>query len=245
MVDLLKNNIKPGKTAIDIGCGADGRILHYMALETCQTTEAVKDVGDAKVVGIDRVPSRIENVYNFFTKNIKDIEVLKRIVLTPGDGVSDWNPGSPFDAIRINFALPSLDCKEMEILKKQLKNGGRLVVPVFEKQSDNGKLKLIICDKIKGNEFLIKESDHGVIQNDPKYFDGKKIGLMKKGLEIENENADDKAKRLAREKRKEDVKRELDKWKQDFEHTNKRKPTRNDLISDTTARSLFEQFTKL
>ena len=54
-----------------------------------------------------------------------------------GDGYQGWQEHAPYDGIIVTCAPPEIP----EALKAQLKNGGRMVVPVGEKYQD---LQLLI-----------------------------------------------------------------------------------------------------
>lgn len=125
MLELLQP--KPGDKILDIGSGS--------GWQTALLAYCVGDKG--KVFGIERIPELVEfgkrNVskYSFIEKGI--VEFIK------GDGSKGLPKQAPFDNIIVAAAADDIP----EELKKQLKIGGRLVIPVKDsiwlliKESDN------------------------------------------------------------------------------------------------------------
>ncbi len=69
-----------------------------------------------------------------------------------GDGSIGWNEYAPYDAILVTAGSPSVP----EPLKKQLVTGGRLVIPVGEKEAQ----KMLIIQKTGENDFITEEIPH-------------------------------------------------------------------------------------
>lgn len=61
------------------------------------------------------------------------------VTIEPGDGTTGWPENAPFDGILVSAAAPEIP----EPLVKQLKNGGRLVIPAGSKYSQ----KLLLIQK--------------------------------------------------------------------------------------------------
>jgi protein-L-isoaspartate(D-aspartate) O-methyltransferase len=106
MTDLLK--LEPGQRALEIGTGSgyQAAILGELAGEV-YTIEIIEDLGMQARRNLERL-------------GYKNIEV--RI----GDGYYGWEEQAPFDAIVVTAAASHIPPP----LIKQLKNGGRMVIPV-------------------------------------------------------------------------------------------------------------------
>lgn len=68
-----------------------------------------------------------------------------------GDGTVGWPSAGPFDGILVTAAAPRIPAT----FKRQLAVGGRLIIPV----GDREKQRMMIVDKIKKDEFQITELD--------------------------------------------------------------------------------------
>eukprot|EP01027_Heterolobosea_sp_BB2_P011109 GEZU01016203.1.p1 GENE.GEZU01016203.1~~GEZU01016203.1.p1 ORF type:complete len:227 (-),score=32.82 GEZU01016203.1:107-787(-) len=116
-LELLKDHLKPGNKALDVGSGSGyltACMAHMVAPEgTVNGIEYVQEL----------VPKAIENI----TRDPKTRPLLesKNIIIEHGDG---WKgkPGMKFDAIHVGAAASELP----QALVDQLKNGGRMVIPV-------------------------------------------------------------------------------------------------------------------
>ena len=106
MTDLLK--LRPDQRALEIGTGSgyQAAILGELAGEV-YTIEIIEDLGEQARRNLKRL-------------GYKNIEV--RI----GDGYYGWEQHAPFDAIVVTAAASHIPPP----LIKQLKNGGRMVIPV-------------------------------------------------------------------------------------------------------------------
>jgi len=80
--------------------------------------------GRGRVFGIERIPELVE----FGKKNISKYNFLKKgiVEFVEGDGSRGLSKQAPFDKIIVAAAAD----KVPEELKKQLKTGGRLVIPI-------------------------------------------------------------------------------------------------------------------
>ncbi len=72
-----------------------------------------------------------------------------RVMMRYGDGTIGWNEFAPYDKIIVTAGGPTVP----ENLKKQLKVGGRMVIPVGDKE----KQIMMIIDKTGEDEFEITE----------------------------------------------------------------------------------------
>ncbi|XP_054909499.1 l-isoaspartyl protein carboxyl methyltransferase, like isoform X2 [Poeciliopsis prolifica] len=140
-LELLSDKLIEGATALDVGSGS-GYLTACFARMTGPT---------GRVIGIEHieelVQKSIENVQN------DDSELLSsgRIRLVVGDGRLGYPDGAPYDAIHVGAAA----AKVPRALLKQLKPGGRLVLPVgpesggqvleqYDRQSDGTFLKKVL-----------------------------------------------------------------------------------------------------
>jgi len=115
-LELLKDHLKPGAKALDVGSGS-GYLSACMA----------RMVGtEGKIVGIDV----IEPLVAWSIENCKkdEPELLSKgiITLKVGDGWKGDNNNAPFDCIHVGAAAESIP----KALVEQLKKGGRMVIPV-------------------------------------------------------------------------------------------------------------------
>ncbi|KAL6054631.1 Protein-L-isoaspartate O-methyltransferase 2 [Balamuthia mandrillaris] len=151
-LELLKDYAVPGAKVLDVGSGSGYlcACLGHMVGET------------GKVIGIDR----LGHLVRWSTKNLKkDCPLFLesgRVDLKEGDGWTGEPADAPFDCIHVGAAAATLP----EALVQQLKNGGRLVIPVGESeqtllQVDKDKNGNVTTKKIMGVRYvpLVKESN--------------------------------------------------------------------------------------
>ena len=111
--------LKGGETVLEVGsgCGYQAAILSRIA---------------AKVYGVEIVESLArEAMERLASLGCANVEIR------PGDGYAGWPEHAPFDAIMVNAAAPRVP----EPLKRQLKDGGRLILPVGDYAQE---LKMVI-----------------------------------------------------------------------------------------------------
>lgn len=125
MLELLRP--KPGDKILDIGSGS--------AWQTALLAYCVGDKG--RVFAIERIPELVD----FGKKNISKYNFMEKGIVEffEGDGSRGLKEKAPFDKIIIAASAEKIP----EELKKQLKIGGRLVLPIkdsiwlFVKKSDS------------------------------------------------------------------------------------------------------------
>ncbi len=122
--------VKPENKILEIGTGSG-----YQA--------AILNKMGAAVYSIERQLDILHNTQKLFD------ELGIRVYTKYGDGTLGWDEYSPFDGIIVTAGSPSIP----ETLKKQLSVGGRLVIPVGNRNSQ----KLIVITKFSENEFETKE----------------------------------------------------------------------------------------
>lgn len=113
MTELL--DVHPEHRVLDVGTGSG-----YQAAILGELAE--------KVYSIERYPNLADSAQQVLEKlNYKNIEVVI------GDGTQGYKPGAPYDRIIVAAAAP----KVPQELLDQLKDGGRLVIPVGARYSQH------------------------------------------------------------------------------------------------------------
>ncbi|KAK9737291.1 hypothetical protein QE152_g10834 [Popillia japonica] len=115
-LELLKEQLQPGERALDVGSGS-GYLTACMAL-------MLGDKGLA--VGIEHMPELVELSKKNIQKDHPELLHSNRVKLILGDGRLGSAEDGPYKAIHVGAASPNLP----EELVKQLKPGGRLIVPI-------------------------------------------------------------------------------------------------------------------
>ncbi len=128
MTELL--NVQPGDKILEIGTGSG-----YQAAVLAELGAIVYSV------------ERTLDIYNR-TLNLLD-NFNYKIIMKYGDGTIGWNEYAPYDKIIVTAGSPQIP----EALKKQLKTGGRIVIPVGDRESQ----KMILLMKNSDDDFEIKE----------------------------------------------------------------------------------------
>lgn len=115
-LEMLKNDLKEGSVALDVGSGS-GYLTACMA-------ELVGKTG--KVVGIDHIAELVELSKANIMKGNADLLKDERVVMVTGDGRLGYPKEGPYDAIHVGAAANPVP----PALIEQLKPGGRLFIPV-------------------------------------------------------------------------------------------------------------------
>lgn len=115
-LELLKDQLKEGMTALDVGSGS-GYLTVCFALM----------VGErGKVIGIDHIDELIKWSTENVRKNHSNLLDSARIKFVVGDGRKGYAKDGTYNAIHVGAAAPVLP----EDLVQQLAPGGRLIIPV-------------------------------------------------------------------------------------------------------------------
>jgi protein-L-isoaspartate(D-aspartate) O-methyltransferase len=123
--------VHPGDKVLEVGTGSG-----YQAAVLAELTD--------RVFTIELLPE----LANQAAQRLKDLG-YGRVRVKSGDGYQGWPEEAPFDAILVTAAPPQVP----QALEAQLKEGGRLVIPV---EGSYGDQTLVRFRKIKGN--LVKEA---------------------------------------------------------------------------------------
>ncbi|HVQ31628.1 MAG TPA: protein-L-isoaspartate(D-aspartate) O-methyltransferase [Vicinamibacteria bacterium] len=112
MTEALR--LQGGETVLEVGTG-------------CGYQAAVLSIIAARVYTIEIVPPLAE-------ESARRLSALgyANVHVRAGDGYAGWPEEAPFDAIIVTAAAPRIP----EVLKTQLKDGGRLIVPVGEESQE-------------------------------------------------------------------------------------------------------------
>ncbi|CAI5953589.1 unnamed protein product [Closterium sp. NIES-64] len=137
-LELLENHLQPGMRALDVGSGT-GYLTACFGLLLAPT---------GKAVGVEHIPELVERSKRDMARSAAGHLLESGVIaLHTGDGRQGWLHDSPYDAIHVGAAAPEIPLA----LKQQLKEGGRMVIPVGTWSQD-----LLVVDKLPGGRF--KES---------------------------------------------------------------------------------------
>ncbi|KAI9028696.1 protein-L-isoaspartate O-methyltransferase [Hyaloraphidium curvatum] len=116
MLEELKNHLKPGMSALDVGSGS-GYLAACMA-------EMVGPTG--RIIGVDHIQELVDLSHKNVERDKPEFLRDGRLKFFVGDGRQGWKDGAPFDAIHVGAAAPQIP----KALIEQLKPGGSLLIPV-------------------------------------------------------------------------------------------------------------------
>lgn len=122
MCQLLK--LAVGQKVLEVGAGTG-----YHAAVCAEIVAPVKapKVNRGHVYAVERVRSLVE----FAISNLGKCSYSDRVTIIEGDGTLGYSMQAPYDRILVTAAAPSVPPP----LKMQLKDGGRMVMPVGEAYS--------------------------------------------------------------------------------------------------------------
>lgn len=115
-LELLKDHLKEGATALDVGSGT-GYLTACMA-------HMIGESGCA--VGIEHIKELNDQAIKNVNKDNEELLKSERMMLIVGDGRQGYPDKAPYDAIHVGAAAADIPTA----LHAQLKPGGRLIIPV-------------------------------------------------------------------------------------------------------------------
>ena len=138
-LELLKDHLKEGKKALDVGFGSG-----YL------TVAMSKMMGDKGVaVGIEHIKELCDFARENISKNHKNLLDSGKVILIEGDGREGYKELAPYDCIHVGAAADKLP----QPLIDQLANGGRLVIPV----GSQGSQYINVVDKDSNGKISVTE----------------------------------------------------------------------------------------
>lgn len=142
-LSLLSDYLKPGSSVLDVGSGS-GYLTAVFALMVGET---------GRSVGVEHIPELVQRSIETIKKG-KAAHLLEsgRLSIHAADGKLGYPEGAPYDAIHVGAAAADLP----EALIKQLKPGGRMVIPVGQTIQN-----LMVIDKLPDGS-LKQHTDMGV-----------------------------------------------------------------------------------
>lgn len=128
----------------------------YLELLELKGTEKVLEIGTgsgyqtvllahlvAQVFSIERIPALFQMAREAIQRaGVRNVSLLQ------GDGTVGWREYAPYDAILVGAGAPSVP----QPLLDQLADGGRLIVPIGDKEEQ----KLVVATR-KGDQFEMRE----------------------------------------------------------------------------------------
>lgn len=141
MCQLL--SLKPGYIVLEVGAGTG----YHAAVCAEIVAPRQPNTRDGHVFAIEQIRSLVE----FARSNLVRCGYSDRVTVIEGDGTLGYSDAAPYDAILVTAAAPRIPPP----LKSQLRDGGRLVIPVGDAYSIQD---LIVVEKA-GSEF--KEWTYG------------------------------------------------------------------------------------
>ncbi|BAW31603.1 MAG TPA: protein-L-isoaspartate O-methyltransferase [Methanothermobacter sp.] len=103
----------------------------------------------AEIVGEEGKVYTIERIESLYKRAKEKLKDYKQIKVIHADGTEGWEEAAPYDRIYVTAAAPEVP----EPLKKQLKVGGKLLVPVGR---DRFYQDLILLEKLSEDNFKTK-----------------------------------------------------------------------------------------
>eukprot|EP01113_Clastostelium_recurvatum_P008027 TRINITY_DN13765_c0_g1_i2.p1 TRINITY_DN13765_c0_g1~~TRINITY_DN13765_c0_g1_i2.p1 ORF type:complete len:293 (+),score=48.86 TRINITY_DN13765_c0_g1_i2:24-902(+) len=117
-LDILKDGLRTGMTAMDLGCGAG-----YVA--ACMANMIGKN---GTLVAVDRDPACIELARDCIGTHYPDL--LSRIHFVQGDAYKGYGLKAPYDAIHVGGAVRGVP----QVWFNQLRWGGLMTVPIISSE---------------------------------------------------------------------------------------------------------------
>lgn len=120
-LEYLRDQLKPGAHVLDVGSGSG-----YLTACFLRFINAKGEHADTKVVGIEHQPQLVAQSKSNLVTDDASLMSSGQLIIVEGDGRKGCPDYAPYDAIHVGAASP----EKPTALIDQLKNGGRLIVPV-------------------------------------------------------------------------------------------------------------------
>ncbi|TYZ60934.1 hypothetical protein PybrP1_004337 [[Pythium] brassicae (nom. inval.)] len=217
VLGFLESHLQPGMKAIDIGSGS-GVLVAIMA-------HLVGESGH--VTGVDIVPELVafaqRNLQACLSERHAALLARTAIVECSGKDTMRAFEGEQFDCIHVGVAVQSK--AEAESYLRFLKPGGGLLIPLGLAGAEQ---KLVKMTKARDGSGEVVKTDVMSVLCQP-MLDAPPVEVVR----------ETRAGKLAR------VESALAHWRDAFEAREGRKPTRSDMLSDSEATQLFQDFAAL
>lgn len=138
-LEMLESRLRSGARALDVGSGS-GYLTVCMA-------EMVGKQG--RVFGIEHISDLVARARLSALADRKDLVDAKRLQFLTVDGFDGLPDSGPYDAIHVGAAAPHVPTT----LVKQLKKGGRMIIPVGPEYGDQYLMQID-----KGTDGSVKQS---------------------------------------------------------------------------------------
>lgn len=190
-------NFAYADTPLPIGCGQTISAPHMVALMTealdPEVGDKVLEIGTgsgyqaavlAEIVAPENSTIKghvwtieiVKELVDFAKENLKKAGYADRVTVIHGDGSLGYVPAAPYDKIIVTAAAPTIPTPLLE----QLKNGGKLVIPVGDLYIQ----KLLIVEKKENGKIKINESVPCVFVPLKGAFGWDESNLNKRGFKI-------------------------------------------------------------
>ncbi len=123
-------DLKPNHKVLEIGAGSG----YHACVIGCIVKEG-------KVIAVERIKELAEKA----KENIKKVSLCKNVKIVVGDGTKGYEKEAPYDRILVTAGAPSLP----EPLIKQLKIGGKMLIPIGKSKYSQELYLIIKIDKNK------------------------------------------------------------------------------------------------
>lgn len=141
MTELL--DPEPGHIVLEIGTGSG-----YQSAVLAEIVAKQDPSRRGHVYTIERIPELAE----FAINNLKRTSYINYVTVIVGDGTKGYSEKAPYDRIIVTAAAPDIP----KPLLEQLKNGGKMVIPV----GDLGLQRLLIVEKSIDGRVRVKEDTY-------------------------------------------------------------------------------------
>eukprot|EP00938_MAST-03A_sp_MAST-3A-sp1_P002422 g2422.t1 len=219
--EKLEASLIPGASVLDLGTGTG-----YTAAVFALMVSDEKKSGS--VVAIDRVDALIESArecHHTWREGSQISEYICEVQFHAAFESNRWieeSYVSPFDVIHVGFGISETDLRSN--LLPKLKSNGHMIAPV-----------IIDDDSGTGEQWLTL------------FHNNEEIKLRKLMCQpmIDEPFEPALSTRQGREERLNALQNELKSWRETFESIHGRTPSKQDMLSDETSKSLFQEFSSL